>query len=514
MRTSLVLDGTRYFWLDDDQMVSMRYARNLADGVGFVWNAGERVEGYTSVGWALVMAAVHMLPLTDATFPLAVKIVAWLLGCSVIVLTDRMLRVFVPRDGLARAATLIPLALCFDLVFWSANGFETTLLTMLFVFALLRILEDSERAVARVSTFVLVGMLPLARSDAFHLSAALLLVALGLGVCRAGSAGALRFSKLVAFAALAPAIHLVLRRWYYGDWLPNTYYLKISGYPGRFRSGFEYLKEFSLTYTVVVLLVLAYAWWSRASRGRWIVAAALLSVAHVLVVGADLFPHFRYVAPWIPVLLVLAAAACVEFAATAPIARRVLLAILAVTTIIGSGIHGRGTLAMLRIGNGVPETGLIAGVMIRQQARPEAAIAVTAAGIAPYFSRRPAIDILGKTDAHVARLERHPGGRIGHGKFDIDYSLSREPALIVTPWPADFSIEGLDPAYAASPFLDGDYRVAFLRTRRFVDDYKPSALRVRYTLPDGEVQESTIYARQSTAEAATLRGWIAPRIER
>ena len=45
MRTSLVLDGTRYFWLDDDQMVSRRYARNLAEGVGFVWNPGERVEG-------------------------------------------------------------------------------------------------------------------------------------------------------------------------------------------------------------------------------------------------------------------------------------------------------------------------------------------------------------------------------------------------------------------------------------------------------------------------------------
>src|SRR5262245_62098493 len=39
-QASITIDGTRYFWLDDDQMISMRYARNLANGEGLVWNAG------------------------------------------------------------------------------------------------------------------------------------------------------------------------------------------------------------------------------------------------------------------------------------------------------------------------------------------------------------------------------------------------------------------------------------------------------------------------------------------
>src|SRR5205085_12438901 len=60
---SLVVDGTRYFALDDDMMVSMRYGRNLAEGQGLVWNVGERVEGYTNFLWTLVMAGVHLLPL-------------------------------------------------------------------------------------------------------------------------------------------------------------------------------------------------------------------------------------------------------------------------------------------------------------------------------------------------------------------------------------------------------------------------------------------------------------------
>src|SRR5690349_13096546 len=45
---SIVIDGHRYYALDDDQMIAMRYARNLAGGQGLVWNPGERVEGYTS----------------------------------------------------------------------------------------------------------------------------------------------------------------------------------------------------------------------------------------------------------------------------------------------------------------------------------------------------------------------------------------------------------------------------------------------------------------------------------
>ena len=66
-QASVAIDGTRYYYLDDDQMISMRYARNLAEGHGLVWNPGERVEGYTNPGWVLAMAAVHGAGAADAT---------------------------------------------------------------------------------------------------------------------------------------------------------------------------------------------------------------------------------------------------------------------------------------------------------------------------------------------------------------------------------------------------------------------------------------------------------------
>src|SRR5436190_21845758 len=62
IRTSFLVGGTRYFTLVDDQMISMRYAENLASGAGLVWNAGgPRVEGYSNFLWLLYMALFHVV---------------------------------------------------------------------------------------------------------------------------------------------------------------------------------------------------------------------------------------------------------------------------------------------------------------------------------------------------------------------------------------------------------------------------------------------------------------------
>lgn len=498
---SLVIDGRRYFWLDDDQMVSMRYARNLAEGHGLVWNPGERVEGYTSLGWTLIMAAIHLLPLDDATTSLAVKIVSWLLACWTIVLTARLLRALVPRDDMALAAVLLTLALCADLVFWAANGFETTLVTAVFLWALVRILDEAEREAPRVATFGLIGLLPILRSDAYHLWAVLILVALALARNR------MALGRLMCAAAVLPAAQLLFRVSYYGDWLPNAYYLKVAGIEGSFWSGAGYLKSFVEAYAAPIILAAVGVIRSRDRRLFWLAASAILTVAHVLAVGADMFPHFRFLAPWVPVLLVLAAVGCCELSPSGSPARVVLLLLMVTTTTIQNGIHGRSSL-MLLSGNGVPAHGLIAGLLIRQFTGPDATVAVAAAGAVPYFSRRGAIDLLGKTDARIAHLPPHTGAPIGHGKFDIEYSLSRQPDVLVTFWPVDFGSDPESHRYAASLEGQNDYRVAILRSRLFGAEYKNQPVPLQYLLANGAV-----YVRSSSADAATIDRWQLPQIQ-
>ena len=50
----------------DDAYISMRYAKNFAEGHGLAWNPGEprgvRVQGFSNLGITLLMAVIHALP--------------------------------------------------------------------------------------------------------------------------------------------------------------------------------------------------------------------------------------------------------------------------------------------------------------------------------------------------------------------------------------------------------------------------------------------------------------------
>jgi hypothetical protein len=48
--------------LFDDAMISMRYARNFAEGYGLIWNPGQApIEGYTNWLWTLCKTGSSLL---------------------------------------------------------------------------------------------------------------------------------------------------------------------------------------------------------------------------------------------------------------------------------------------------------------------------------------------------------------------------------------------------------------------------------------------------------------------
>jgi hypothetical protein len=68
---------------------------------------------------------------------------------------------------------------------------------------------------------------------------------------------------------------------------------------------------------------------------------------------------------------------------------------------------------------------------LREQTPPGTSVALHAAGTAGYYLQRPTLDVLGKSDRHIAKLPVkffHPG----HSKWDWDYMLlERRPDVIV-----------------------------------------------------------------------------------
>jgi len=500
-QASLVVDGARYFWLDDDQMISMRYARNLVEGYGLVWNAGERVEGYTNFLWTLVMAGAHLLAVGDAKTAVVVKTVNWALAVATLFLSERLLRVFQPKPGLALPALLVTLALCMDLVYWSVNGFETTLLTAAFLLVIVRILKESEAWRPRFSTYVLMGLLPLIRSDAYHMWAAAALLALSISHDRRHTVW------LLGVSLVLPGLHLLFRRWYYGDWLPNTYYLKVVGLSGRTVLGLRYLGRFLKNYGVAFALAFIGALAAGDRRRGLLVAGLAISGCYVVVVGGDWFSNSRLLAHFVPVVLVLSLASISEAIRKGAMAQLLLVLALCLSVFFQAGAYEP---RLLQDGNGNPEPGLVAGLLIRRFTRPEAKVAVIAAGNVPYFSRRHAIDLLGRSDPHVARLQPCSGGSvvpsiIGHNKFDPSYSLGLNPDLVVTLSPHNVVLSDL----VLEPWCKRgcQWAAAVLCDLGFRRDYRPNPVNVPYLL-----DHASTYIRSSSAELSTMNLWKEPRI--
>jgi hypothetical protein len=75
------------------------------------------------------------------------------------------------------------------------------------------------------------------------------------------------------------------------------------------------------------------------------------------------------------------------------------------------------------------------GWAVQQSTEPDAVLAVWLAGAEPYFARRPAVDLYGKSDRHIARLPAADVPlRPGHMKADLEWSIrTYRPDLIQMP---------------------------------------------------------------------------------
>jgi hypothetical protein len=195
----------------------------------------------------------------------------------------------------------------------------------------------------------------------------------------------------------------------------------------------------------------------------WILAAQL---AYSVYVGGDAWEYWggsnRYISIAMPALFVLVSYALYLLASAfagvvrsghpavrtlAPAWTSGLFAVsLVYAAVCLNSIHGVGALAEAALVRPVLHTGSGAGnqrdvsqaLLLRRATAPDASIAVMRAGTIPYFSERPAVDLLGKNDPHVAHgpvavaAVSFRDFRPGHMKFDFAHSIGElQPDVIV-----------------------------------------------------------------------------------
>jgi hypothetical protein len=226
-RTSFTVGTERYFVLFDDAMVAMRYARNLATGNGLVWNPGEApVEGFTNPLWTLYMAACHLLPLPASKASLPIQL-SGIFILAVNVLFVARIASLISCSSLAWLASVLLTGFYYPLINWTLLGMEVgflTLVTSISVYLAVSTLQDN-RFRPLLYWWLAIGLA--VRMDFVIIGAAI-------AGCLFFFDGDHRRRHLIhgaIFLGGSLALQTGLRLWYYGDLFPNTYYLKMTGYP-------------------------------------------------------------------------------------------------------------------------------------------------------------------------------------------------------------------------------------------------------------------------------------------
>jgi len=462
-RTSFIIDGERYFTLIDDAMISMRYAKNLSDGYGLVWNPGESpVQGFTNMGWMFFMAILHLIPIPASKISLLVMVTAMVLLLGNALLAYRICDISSPQAEWSSLIAATIIAFYYPLVFWSLRGMEVAITTLLVGLSALLVIQIIETKNLKLSNFLglVILMALLVRFDVIF---QLLLVLL----CLFSSCRNRREVSRVALPALvfivAIAGILLFQYLYFGDIYPNAYYLKVEGvsYLDRLRLGILVLVDYASRDFLVPLLIaiggLIFYQDLRKRENYLLLGLFLVQCIYSVYVGGDYAEPYntrpqveaanRFITQGMPALIILFSIAITRFTSDI-LSRRefskkhnslfsptLAITISLATLLVISGkpwfkwtVHNAPLLD-----TDIWRTKL--GVHIGKNTLDDATIAVHAAGQIPYYSNRNTIDLLGKNDPFVAKGSPASAFRPGHNKWNYEYSiLILKPDLIADEW--------------------------------------------------------------------------------
>ncbi|MDP6932428.1 MAG: hypothetical protein QGG40_05900 [Myxococcota bacterium] len=423
----------------DDAFISFRYARNLGEGHGLVWNPAEYVEGYTNLLWVLLMALTSWIGAAPETTSLVLgswagagtlAVVTWYAGRR----TQWSPWAWLPALWLVHLPTFTA---------WCSGGLETMLFTLLLTAGTLRGLEELDSPEKRPWSALLAWLAYLTRPEG-----AMLLAGLGgLHLYRAWRQPGhrMRCTVWLTLSSLGVAGHMAWRLIYYRAWLPNTFHAKVNG--TWWEQGGQYLALFHEDYHAGwwLPLLLLLAWRRRGIEVLLPVGLIFVQLAYVWAIGGDRF-EYRFLVPLLPLVGLLIAQCLEELTGQLQAARLRSGAALAAAGIwiVASwwggteayeeggmrhdveSVRFTGDYAQLRIDEGrTLREAIDLGLL-----RSDLVFAAAGAGAIPYYTGWPTIDVLGLSDATVAHSETGERSMIAHEHYASQEYLERRKVVV------------------------------------------------------------------------------------
>ena len=432
----------------DDAFISFRYAYNLVQGKGLVFNEGERVEGYTNFLWTLAMSIPLFLGYDPVSFSLVAGIIFFIL--SLIFTFKLSSLIFNSRDmGLL---TIILLGTNYTFSSYATSGLETQMQACIFVitvFILVTFLQTHDWGPLILLQFsLLLSAALLTRLD----SALLVIVVLTITLYLIPTEKRVMVQKLMRISVLLVPLMIIIGGWfiwklsYYGSILPNTFYAKAMPSITSPKKGLYYICIFMISYLLIpfpFLFLAALKTFFNKSNFKMIILSTviLLWLLYIVSVGGD-FMEFRFMVPILPLLFILIVWLTFVFI------QRTWIRLTLILLVLSGSLHHTLTFGKYMNTKFVETIDQLYGHVTHDKWEKignvlgrsfhydqNISIATGAVGAITYYSRLRTIDWYGLNNRWIARYGDFAGTRPGHQKIPTSsYLLQQRVNIIINPF--------------------------------------------------------------------------------
>ena len=302
-------------YIIDDAFISFRYAANFSDGLGLVFNQGEKVEGYSNLLWTLMLAVAYKLNLNLLYTSWWLGVIFMLIAISATIKLGELLT----QSKAVGYLCGLGLAFSFHFVASSMRGLETSLFAALIALSFLWLFSPHKLA----KWFLPLSLMALSitRPEGMFLS----LLVLGFFLFKSRLELIRNKRPLSALLSALAVIGFVIvmevdRILYYHELLPMSVIAKRDGISlplettlRNIRAGLEYCVNslgwqaiFLLAFTTIAVVAAFKTTWKE--RGfYYLTSGAVIGFGVAVIVSnkGDWMTHARLLTPYYPVLMAL-----------------------------------------------------------------------------------------------------------------------------------------------------------------------------------------------------------------
>ena len=484
----------------EDSFISFRFAKNLAEGYGLVWNIEELpVEGFTNFLWILI-CTLGTLAKFDIIF------FAQFFGIISGIFTLFYVYKISGQIGFNQSTALLPclfLSVSGPFATWASSGMETNLFTLFLVVSAYHSISfwKSGKSKSLNLSFLFCFLATLTRPEGFGIFL-LMLFSHMIFYLKKKKPGRNTKSLFVgALVYLVPfIIYFTWRYSYFGFLLPLTFYAKTGGTFLQWFRGLKYLIYFSLHFILPFLPLLIYVFWKRKnlvknkkfSISEWLrkpLSSSSFSlmfcgvfcsvyIFYIILVGGDYMAMYRFFVPVLPFIYILLTSGFNLMKNSGQTLSNNSLAVIFILAALTGTIVQSTPLEKLLFHKPGISHGQFQGVLTERwhsnrltligkffneyKNSDDESLATNAIGAISFYSDLKVYDFHGLVDPVIARMQFEELGKgfPGHEKIDLLYTLSKQPTYFI--FSREFSNEPADyPSYSqkVNQVLFEEYRL-------------------------------------------------------